>query len=317
LYSPKGRKLSDYSMDYSYTHGNIHLFGELALDNRRNPAVIQGAFISLNERTDLVFLYRNISPAFQSFYGDAFTENTSPNNERGFYSGLAFRPAPGLRLNMYYDIFDFPWLKYQVDAPSSGKDWLIQAIYQPGKIWQFSTSFKNEFRTGNNAISYSATHEMENTIKQRWRLESEIFLSRNIVFTNRMEFAWLGFPNAVSSQGFLGTAGLRLSKRSFTGNLAFTVFETADYNTRIYTYEADVLYGYSIPAFYGKGFHYIINLHRDFSRFKFKGGKRFRLSAWIKWEQTYYPGVRSIGSGLDEIQGNKKTGIKGQVLVQW
>jgi hypothetical protein len=99
--------------------------------------------------------------------------------------------------------------------------------------------------------------------------------------------------------------------------LAFTVFETADYDTRIYTYESDVLYNYSIPAFYGKGFHYFINLHRDFSRYKLIRGNRVRLSAWIKWEQTCYPGVHSIGSGLDEIQGNTKSGIKLQVLVQW
>ena len=26
------------------------------------------------------------------------------------------------RLNMYYDVFVFPWLKYRVDAPSRGRD---------------------------------------------------------------------------------------------------------------------------------------------------------------------------------------------------
>jgi Helix-hairpin-helix motif len=317
LYSQRGKKLSDYSIDYNYTHGNMHLFGEFALDNRRNPALVQGLFISLNERTDLVFLYRNISPAFQSLYSDAFTENTSPNNERGFYCGFAFKPLSGLRLNIYYDIFDFPWLKYQVDAPSSGREWLSQVVYQPNKNWQLSTSFKNEFRTGNTNMSHSATHEMVNSIKQRWRVESEFFISRNIIFSNRMEFVRVGIPDALASHGFLGMAALRFSKRSFAGNLAFTVFETADYDTRIYTYEADVLYGYSIPAFYGKGFHYIINLHQDFSRLMIRRGNRFHLSAWMKWEQTFYPGVQSIGSGLDEIQGNRKTGIKLQVLVRW
>jgi hypothetical protein len=317
LYSLRGEKISDYSIDYSYTHGNMHLFGEFAMDNRRNPALVQGAFISLNEKTDLVFLYRNISQAFQSFYSDAFTENTVPNNEKGFYTGFAFRPLSGLRLNIYYDFFDFPWLKYQVDAPSAGRDWLIQAVYQPGKIWQVLTFFKNEYRIVNNTIFNSATHEMENNTKQRWRIGSEFFLTRNVVFSNRMEFVSVGYPHSPPSQGFLGMAALRFSKNSFAGNLAFTVFETADYDARIYTYEADVLYSYSIPAFYGKGFHYCINLHQDFSRFIFHRGNRFRLSAWIKWEQTFYPGLRSIGSGLDEIRGNRKSGIKLQILIKW
>jgi hypothetical protein len=318
LYSLSGKKLSDYSIDYNYTYRNMHLFGELAIDHLRNPAVVQGAFISLNEKADLVFLYRNISPGFQSLYSSAFTENTIPNNEKGFYTGFTYRPVSGLHLNMYYDVFDFPWLKYQVDAPSSGRDWLLLAVYQPVKNWQFSTSIKNEYRTGNNNTnSPSGTHQEETSVKQRWRLESEYSLSRNIIFSDRMEFVWLGIPHDRISQGFLGMTGLRFSKRSLSGNLAFTIFETTDYDTRIYSYEPDVLYAYSIPAFYGKGFHYMINVHQEFRHLRLRGVNRFRLSAWLKWEQTFYPGVRSVGSGLDEIQGNKKTEIKMQILVQW
>ena len=43
LYSLKGKKLSDYSIDYNYTYSNLHLFGEFAMDNRRNLALVQGA----------------------------------------------------------------------------------------------------------------------------------------------------------------------------------------------------------------------------------------------------------------------------------
>ncbi len=92
LYSLRGTRLTDFSLDYNYTLANLHLFGELAVDQWKHLAFLQGALISLRENLDMSFLYRNISPGFQSLYSDAFTENSFPNNERGLYAGLVFRP---------------------------------------------------------------------------------------------------------------------------------------------------------------------------------------------------------------------------------
>ena len=42
----------------------------------------------------------------------------------------------------------FPWLKYQVDGPSGGRDLLIQSAYQPDKFWHLTVFYKNEIKTG-------------------------------------------------------------------------------------------------------------------------------------------------------------------------
>ena len=128
--------------------------------------------------------------------------------------------------------------------------------------------FKNELKAGNNTMFRIPPHmKWRTAVKQRWRVESEFYISRNLIFQSRMEFVLDGISRCiVFRQGFLGMAGLRFSKISFSGNLAFTVLRRTDYDTRIYTYESDVLYSYSIPAYYGRGIHYFINLHRDFSR---------------------------------------------------
>ncbi len=317
LYSLQGKSLSDYSIDYSYTHGNFHLFGELAMDSWRKLAFIQGALISLNEKMDLGFIYRNISPAFQSLYSDAFTENPAPNNEKGFYSGFVLKPAPGLQLDIYYDLFVFPWLKYRVDAPSEGRECLIHASYQPNKNWHFSSLYKQEMKSGNNPVSYIGTRRLEATIKKRWRIESEALISRTLGFTSRMEFVWLDNPGMPTVPGFLGSTGFSLNKPGISGDMAVTLFESAVYGARIYMYEPDLLYNFSLPAYYGKGWHYFINLHRNFNRLKIGGVKHLKLSGWLKWAQTFYPGVHSIGTGLDEIPGNRKSEIKLEVFAQW
>jgi hypothetical protein len=88
-------------------------------------------------------------------------------------------------------------------------------------------------------------------------------------------------------------------------NMRLLYYETDSYDSRIYTYENDVLYSFSIPAFYGKGFRYYLNLNYDVSK---------KITTWFRLAQTVYSNQTIIGSGLDEIQGNKKTEVKFQVL---
>jgi hypothetical protein len=85
-------------------------------------------------------------------------------------------------------------------------------------------------------------------------------------------------------------------------------FETDGYDSRIYAFENDVLYGYSIPAFFDKGYHYYVNLHYKFSR---------SLAFWARFSQTVYSDRSEIGSGLDVINGNKKSQIRLQLICSF
>ena len=87
-----------------------------------------------------------------------------------------------------------------------------------------------------------------------------------------------------------------------------SVFETDSYNSRMYAYESDVLYGFSIPVFYNRGIRYYINTSYDVNK---------KLGFWIKWAQTVYSDKNLIGSGLDEIKGNKKSEVKLQILYKF
>jgi hypothetical protein len=317
LYSLKGSILTDYSIDYYYTYRNMHLFGELEMDQWRHFALVQGMLISLSDNVGMSFLYRNISVAYQSLYSDAFTENTVPNNEKGFYSGISMKPVAGLQLDMYFDLFIFPWLKYQVDAPSVGRDLFCQASYQPNKSWNLILLYKNEIKGANASMPDVPTHGLLSPVKRRWRISSDYNINRNLNFNCRMEFVSIAVKGLSDRRGYLGISGLGYRKSRFSINIAAAMFETDDYDSRIYAYESDLLYHFSLPSFYGRGIHYYINIHQDFSRLMTRRAGHFKMSGWIKWGQTFYPGASSIGTGLDEIPGNRKTEIKAEVLVQW
>ena len=91
---------------------------------------------------------------------------------------------------------------------------------------------------------------------------------------------------------------------SFGGNVRLQYFETDGFNSRIYAFESDVLYGYSIPAFFDKGFRYYINLNWDVTR---------KLSLWARAAQTVFSNRTIVGSGLDAITGNRRTDVRLQL----
>jgi hypothetical protein len=108
-------------------------------------------------------------------------------------------------------------------------------------------------------------------------------------------------------EGFLGfiEGSYKISK--LKANVRFQYFETVGYNSRIYAYESDVLYSFSVPAFFNKGFRYYLNFDYDISK---------RCTVWLRWAQTIMADQQKLGSGLDEINGDRRTEIKVQVVYQ-
>ena len=85
-------------------------------------------------------------------------------------------------------------------------------------------------------------------------------------------------------------------------------FDTESYNSRIYSYEADVLFSSSITQVSDKGFRYFINSKFDLSK---------KLSFSARIAQTIFNHKTIIGSGLNEITGKKITDLKWQVLYNF
>ncbi len=321
FFSLQGSSLSNASIDYSYTWRNIHVFGEAAIDNTCNAAFLNGIIISPDAKADISFVYRNISRAYRSLNTNAFTESSSPVNETGLYSGLSIRPSAAWRLDAYADMFRFPWLKYRVDAPSMGSDFLLQASYNPNKLVQVYLRYRDETKMINRSGSDSTTSMIDMISKKNLRLQTSITLNRETSLHNRVELLWYNNKSLLSAaQGFLLYTDLyyKPSHSQWQGNGRLQYFETGDFNARLYAYEGGMPYNFSIPFYYGKGIRYYINLNWDASKAIRKKSKgNYNLDLWMRWAQNIYPGKNIIGSGLDEIKGNHHTDIQFQLLLAW
>jgi len=306
-YALSGKTAGNYSVDYSYTYKNMHFFGEAATDEDLDKAFINGLLISVDSHVDMSFLYRNISRGYQSLYSNAFTENTYPTNESGFYTGISIAPSAQIRINAYADFYHFPWIKYRVDAPTSGNDYLVQLTYTPNKQAEIYIRYHTEKK----AINYNPGSNALNPViaqpKQDLRAQFSYKLSSDFTFRSRVELSWFDKNADDAENGFLIYTDVLYKPmfKPFSGNVRIQYFETDGYNSRLYAYENDVLYGYSIPVFYDKGYRYYVNINYDVTR---------RLSVWGRFAQTIYPDKNIISSGLDEIQGNKKSEVTLQAI---
>ncbi len=305
-----GTTWSNYSFDYSYTYKNMHFFGEAASDKNFNKAFVNGLLISTDARVDMSFLYRKISREYQSLYANAFTESTFPNNESGFYAGISITPTNTWKIDAYADIYSFPWLKFRINAPSAGNDYLLQLTYKPDKQLEIYTRYRTEHK----AINYNPDNYTLSPVvlkpRQNWRSQITFKVSPVITLRSRVDLLWYDKKGLAAENGFLfyTDALFKPLLKPYSCNIRLQYFETDGYNSRLYAYENDVLYSFSIPVFYDKGYRYYLNFSYDVSR---------KIALWFRFAQTFYPDKKSSGTGLNEINSSKKSEVKVQALINF
>ena len=132
-------------------------------------------------------------------------------------------------------------------------------------------------------------------------------MNTEFTFRSRIELNWFDKHGKVPENGFLIFTDLiyKPLAKPFSGNIRGSYFETDGYDSRIYSFENDVLYAYSIPVFFGKGYRYYLNMQYKINK---------KLSCWARFAQTIYADRNEIGSGLDLIKGNKKSEIKFEIM---
>jgi len=90
--------------------------------------------------------------------------------------------------------------------------------------------------------------------------------------------------------------------------LRYAFFDTDDFNSRIYSYENDLLYTFSIPAFHYQGTRFYLLMRHTLGN---------NLDLRFKYSTTRYTNRNEIGSGLNRINGNKMSEVKAQIVLKF
>lgn len=297
-------------LDYSYLKGNFNFFGEFSRSSNGGMAYMNGVLISLDPKIAVSILHRNYGRDYQSVHSNALAESSRPVNEKGLLMGVTAKPHKHLTFSTYFDRFEFPWMRFQADAPSHGYEYLAQVNYKPSKKMEMYFRVRKRIRPRNTPLDIPDIDFVATRDQVSYRYNISYKLSDAISFRNRVEYTEFKLTGQGVEKGFLIYQDINYKPLSspWSINFRYALFEMESYDARIYAYESDVLYAFSIPAYYNRGTRMYLTL-----RYKIRRG----IDLWLRYAQWFYNDRDVIGSGLTEINGNTRSEVKAQLRFRF
>ncbi|KAF0130753.1 MAG: hypothetical protein FD155_1563 [Bacteroidetes bacterium] len=301
-------RLMNQGIDWRWVNPHVIFFGELGMSDNGAMAGIAGLATQPAGFVSLTLAYRHYEKEYQNLFSNAFSESSSTANESGIYAGISASLAPGWKVSAYADQFKFQWLRFSTDAPSNGFDYFVQSDYRISRKADLYVRFRTKQKMINDNNPWNAIDFIIPETKNSYRFHINYTVSPSITFKNRAELISYKKGNEENDYGFIIYQDIiyRPENKPFELNFRYAVFDADSYDARLYAYESDVLYAFSIPAFSEKG-------SRAYLLFKLKAFKN--VDFWARVAHTWYDNRSEIGSGLDVIEGNSKTDLK--IQVRW
>jgi hypothetical protein len=304
----KGKELFNQGIDFRAIFSKVILYGEGALSENGGWGLISGINIQPVGYANIAISYRNYQKNYQNFFSNAFAEGSNCQNEEGIYIGFNVSLSAKWKFTGYADHFRSDWLRYRANAPSYGYDYLAQLNYQINRKADFYIRFRAKDKMINSSDAFVFQNYLIRTKKETYRLHFNYSISNSFALKNRVELVNYRKELSGKSSGFVIYQDVvyRPEGKPYQLSFRYTLFDTDDYDSRIYTYESDVLYAFSVPTLYNKGIRiYLLGKVKLFDK----------VDLEVKIGNTWYSNQTEIGSGLDLIEGRSRTDAK--IQLRW
>ena len=241
----RGRNQAVIGASFRYNHGWFDAFGEVATtqNDRWGFGLIIGSRFYPAQGVSLVALYRYYSQYFDNALGYAFSETSRINDENGGYLGFEITRWRNWRLSGYGDVFYFSGYKYGLgDAVKTlGYDAMAEARYLR-REWQLSL----RLRARQKGDATYSTRAQCDWAQGAWSL-------RTTAEANLVNQSPITYGVNLAQDIAIDLTPYTVHHTPLSLRLRLQGFDAREWANRIYTYEHDVLYAFSIPATYGLG----------------------------------------------------------------
>ncbi len=309
-YEPDLKNRLNVGADFNYGLGNHMLYGEVSKTIDHGAGLIAGGLFRIHPLLNLSLLGRSYQKNYSPYYTAALSDGSGAANEQGVVAALNFKPIKFWEVSGYADFFSSSWLKYGVSAPSRGQEYLVQASYSPKSSLTFNIRYRYKQKEKNQTVDTAQVAYVLPYNNQSFRLHCAFSPARSIELKSRIEFSWYNTEGSATERGVIlyQDISYRPERLPLVLSARFAIFDTDSWDTRIYAYESDLLYSFSIPAYYSQGTRFYLLAKYSFSD---------RFDFWIRYSQTYFANVETIGTGLDEIDGPTRSDIKAQIRIKF
>lgn len=314
----RGKQLFNVGLDASWRYRRTIFFGEVATslehasyipDNSPLPlACVAGLQTNFNTDNTLSLAYRYGTPTYHNFFSNTIGQSSSAQNDAGIIMSLSLLLPYNVRLASSVDIFNNPWMRYRLYAPSSGADYRIRLTKSLTAYTQLVAQYQYKVADRNSDLQ---TYAVETTTRQRlslyldynrdgWHLLSRVIYSYFECMDHDAEHSFL------LSQDVGRTLSIFGNELTVTARAA--IFDVSAYDARIYTSESDLMYEFSAPMLMYRGMRGYIVVRYDISH---------DISVALKYAVSYYPEQESLGSGYDTTTGSTRHEIKAQLRLRF
>jgi len=314
-----GKGLCNTSVDYQVLIKHQILFGEVAASSTNGFAFLQGAIFKVDPRMKLSALVRHFSKNFAALDGKPYSKNNKLNNETGLLLTSEVILTNKVTMVALFDIYKFHWLRYLIDKPMPHFDASLRfdvAFSRSCALlvrYNYKTQVKNyREETVYNQVFETQQHRLRvifsYSFLQFLQFKSEV---SGVINTSRVqEFKSSRVQEFKSSKfGILAYQDVvvNISKIGLDLKLRFAIFDTDTYDERLYAYENDLSYTFTISSYYYRGCKTYFILKWKYKWFEIQG-KISRLLFFNK---------NQISSGLELIDVPHKTEVKVQMLIKF
>jgi hypothetical protein len=227
------------------------LFGEVSSNLNGKIAFIQGLSFRPADRLVINLLYRNYHPGFTSFHGKGLFSSSAGDNIKGIFGNFTLEAARHLFFIAGCDLRRYPWIRYRCSSPSIAVSKEIRIKYLPYEKMTIEAAYSYRNSVLNLQDAYG--------IEKQANFESRVFKGviryspdNNLTFGMRLDYK-ITKPDDGKGMLLMQDINYRFRKIPVSVWFRYCVFNTDDWDSRLYTYENDLIYSFSIPALSGAG----------------------------------------------------------------
>ena len=204
-----------------------------------------------SDRLSINLLIRNYRAGYTSFYGQGPGSGSKTSNECGMLGNFTYEAARHLFISAGCDVYNFPWLRYRCSAPSRGVRKAIKVRYLPTEKLIFDAAYDYRLSMADSTEGHGMPSQ-KMLITRSLRASARYSILDNLTLGTRADFKKAD-PSGSKGMMLFQELNYRFRKIPVTIWARFCLFNTTDWNSRIYTYENDLLNSYSVPALCGEG----------------------------------------------------------------
>lgn len=252
--------------------GNL-LFGEVSLNDNNNYAIVQGLSLRPSDRLSMSFIFRKYEPGFYTFHGKGPGVASESQNEQGIAAIFSFEAAKHFFVSGGCDAQSYEWLRYRCSGPSRGIRKELRLRYEASGSMTFDASYYYRMIMQDDNANRGIKSQSE-IVTRSTRFSFRYLITENLTLVTKIDYKWVQ-PSGSNGVAMLQDLNYRFRKIPLSVWYRYCLFSTDDWDSRLYLYENDLLYSFSIPALSGKGSRSYIMAKwdlNDFAEFRVKYG---------------------------------------------